>query len=250
MRTDSATGLIEVFSSLQGEGLLLGCRQIFVRFPGCNLTCAYCDTPLKMPEQCRVETEPGSGQFRLIPQPVPLSTLSDLAGHWCDELPDAHHSFSITGGEPLLHAGLLADWLPALRKILPIHLETNGTLPDALPPLMSLLDYICMDIKLPSVAGTAGLWEQHRRFLELARESDLSVKIIVGPNTTDQELLMACDLVSEAGPEIPLVLQPQTGPDGVVAVAPIRLLHWQSLAARLLADVRVIPQTHRFMGVL
>jgi hypothetical protein len=41
-----------------------------------------------------------------------------------------------------------------------------------------------------------------------------------------------------------------TGGDGAVAVPAARLLHWQSLAARLLADVRVIPQTHRFMGAL
>ena len=41
--------LLEVFSSLQGEGTHLGERQIFVRFGGCNLCCDYCDEPGSIP---------------------------------------------------------------------------------------------------------------------------------------------------------------------------------------------------------
>ena len=34
----------EIFTSIQGEGLYIGQKQIFVRFSRCNLSCAYCDT--------------------------------------------------------------------------------------------------------------------------------------------------------------------------------------------------------------
>ena len=34
----------EIFSSIQGEGPIVGYKQLFIRFCGCNLHCDYCDT--------------------------------------------------------------------------------------------------------------------------------------------------------------------------------------------------------------
>lgn len=246
---NSSAPLVEIFSSLQGEGVLAGYRQIFVRFPGCNLDCSFCDTQLEAQPVCRVESTPGSGQFQELAQPVTLETLLGIITRWCKQLPNAHHSISITGGEPMLHADLLARWLPELNILLPIHLETNGTLPEALPRLIEHLDVISMDIKLPSSAATPELWQEHKCFLEIALERDVSVKVIVGELTTEQELLKACKLVAEVDDEIPFIIQPVTGPDGRVAVAPERLMQFQAVAAKKLCDVRVLPQMHRFLEV-
>lgn len=246
---NSSAPLVEIFSSLQGEGVLAGYRQIFVRFPGCNLDCSFCDTQLEAQPVCRVETTPGCGQFQELAQPVTLETLLGIITRWCKQLPNAHHSISITGGEPMLHADLLARWLPELNILLPIHLETNGTLPEALPRLIEHLDVISMDIKLPSSAATPELWQEHKRFLEIALERDVSVKVIVGEQTTEQELLKACKLVAELDDEIPFIIQPVTGRDGRVAVAPERLMQFQAVAAKRLCDVRVLPQMHRYLEV-
>src|SRR5512136_2087142 len=37
--------IAETFSSIQGEGMLVGTPSFFIRTSGCNLRCAWCDTP-------------------------------------------------------------------------------------------------------------------------------------------------------------------------------------------------------------
>ncbi|WP_321370857.1 7-carboxy-7-deazaguanine synthase QueE [uncultured Desulfuromusa sp.] len=241
--------LLEIFSSIQGEGVLVGTRQIFLRFPDCHLNCRYCDTDFLKTENCQVESVPGSGDMAPLENPVDFVKVKQLLESWNSELPSSHHSISITGGEPLLHKNILLTWLPELRKILPIYLETNGMLPDELEPLIQYIDWVSMDIKLHSQTGSRTEWDIHRQFLEIANQTDCYVKLVVGDNTPDLELQLAADLVSTISKYIPIVLQPVTV-EGQVRVSTKRLLQMQALIADTNPNVRVIPQTHRFMGVL
>jgi len=241
--------LIEVFSSIQGEGLMVGCRQVFVRMAGCNLTCRYCDTEFKPTNYCRIEEAPGSGVFIRMPNPVGLNVIQKTLNEWIDNSPGVHHSLSLTGGEPLLQADVLAHWLPVLSQSLPIHLETNGTLGEALIPLLSHLAFISMDIKLSSVTGTETPWNDHRRFLAAARERAGQVKAVVDETTSLAEIEQTARVVHETAPEYPLILQAVTR-DGRPNLAGRMLLDMQAKAARIHPSVRVIPQTHRFLSVL
>jgi 7-carboxy-7-deazaguanine synthase len=246
-RTDGQ--LLEVFSSIQGEGLLVGCRQIFVRMALCNLHCAYCDTPFAAAAQCRIEDAPASGNFVTIANPVSLDLLASILFQWRQQLPGAHHSISLTGGEPLLQADLLHQWLPTLRTILPLHLETNGTLPTALEPLLPHLDYISMDVKLASVTKAPTPWAEHRQFLSLAKAVSCCVKAVIGEETSAAEVEEVARLVAATAPEALLILQPQTR-NGKVAVAANLLMTLQGRAAGIHGNIRVIPQTHHFLNLL
>lgn len=240
--------LIEVFSSLQGEGVLIGARQIFVRFAECNLACSYCDTPFQPTASCRIETAPGSGEFVSRENPVDLLEVTRLIAAWQENTNNLHHSVALTGGEPLLHAAVLKKWLPEVSGLLPVLLETNGTLPAELEMILPLIDMISMDIKGFSTTGVTTPWAEHARFMALAKERLCQVKLVVDAATPDEEVLQAASLVRQHAPRTPFVLQPRTTVAGIVPDGS-RLLTLQQVAAAEHDDVRVIPQVHPFLGI-
>ncbi len=241
----------ELFSSIQGEGLLAGRRQIFVRLTECNLDCCYCDTEFGRTEIGRVESRPGSADLINIPQPMPLHAITDIIAEWQSLLPGAHHSVSFTGGEPLLYADLLARLFPDIRRILPIHLETNGTMHLALGQVKRHLDYISMDMKLPSTAGCTGqLWDLHALFLREAQGCNVSVKVVVGDATDHDEIIKVCEIIARINRDTPLFLQPLTLPGGAIGIKAAHLFQLQEMASGRLPDVRVIPQMHKLLGAL
>ncbi|MBW2451142.1 MAG: 7-carboxy-7-deazaguanine synthase QueE [Deltaproteobacteria bacterium] len=240
--------LVEVFSSLQGEGIMIGCRQIFVRFAGCNLTCDYCDTQFHEELIFNVETEPGSKQFMTLENPANLNELKHVILDWQCRCNNVHQSVSLTGGEPLLHADKLKVWLPEILPILPIYLETNGTLPDELRDILPLVSMISMDIKLHSTSGTDTAWDLHANFMALGAEKLCQVKLVVDASTTAEELIRAGKLVSQYAPGCPLILQPRTLASGL-SLDGRSLLELQKIAGSAHHDIRVIPQIHHWLGV-
>jgi organic radical activating enzyme len=248
--SEPSLNLVELFSSIQGEGMLAGVRQVFVRLQGCNLRCDYCDTNESTEEGagiCRLEQTPGHGDFLELPNPVALKQLCQQLSVWKRLWPTLHHSISITGGEPLLQAEALALALPQLSAILPIFLETNGLLHEEVKPLLPWLSHVSMDMKLPSTAACGELWQEHRLFLRAVRDTDCYVKVVVSDGTDSAEIQQVCRIIAEEAPRTPLVIQPITEKRGSSGIFPDHLLRLQEAASALLPAVRVIPQFHTFL---
>ncbi len=108
--------VVEVFQSIQGEGLYQGKQVVFIRLAGCNLRCSFCDT------------DHSTGVYMTINELMEEVVYKSLVNQKTGRI-----SVVWTGGEPCLqltsfHVLFFASlgWWQAI--------ETNGTLviPDGL----------------------------------------------------------------------------------------------------------------------
>lgn len=219
--------IVEIFSSLQGEGIKLGDRQIFVRFAGCNLLCDYCDTPIS----------------RVSDHAREMSILEVISEIDLLQKERTHRAVSLTGGEPLLQGEFLQILLPKIKQSgCDVYVETNGTKPDVLKEILPFIDTISMDIKCLSGCGQ-DLWDIHREFLEVGL-GKIFVKMVLTSHTSQDEIIRAVHLVADVDKHIPFVLQPVTVMPGIEAASRNNILSWWQIAMKQLSDARLIAQKH------
>lgn len=227
--------ITEIFSSLQGEGPMLGEKHLFVRFPVCNLHCGFCDELGKPSENMSLE--------QILEQVLRL-----------DKERGPHAYLSLTGGEPLLYWKFLEKFLPELKKhsALKIYLETSGVHYQELERVIEWMDFISLDIKLPSVTEDKDYFAEHEIFLKASQSKPRYAKIVISEKADGLEFERAVDILRKQDPRILLVLQPVTvGEEKVISrVLLTKLYAWQSKACLAgLGEVRVIPRLHKLLEI-
>ena len=155
---------------------------------------------------------------------------------------------AITGGEPLLQADFLAELLDDSRWPRPRLLETSGTQPDKLAVVLPVIDVVSMDIKLPSNTGEGAFWDAHQRFLAAAC-GKAYVKVLVDDGTAASDVERAAQLVRCEAPDAPVFLQPISGSSGRLEIGPASLDRFFAAARKHIGNVRVLPQTHKALGI-
>ena len=149
-----------------------------------------------------------------------------------------------------MHWQFVRDVASAVKNFgVKIFFETNGILPKEFEKISDVVDIVSMDIKLPSVIGK-NLFAVHEKFLQAAQDKDLCVKMVVTGETTREEFLSAVELIANIDAKTFLILQPVTPIKNVKAVSAEKILALQAAALRKLKNVRVIPQTHKFINLL
>lgn len=208
----STLRVIEVFDSLQGEGVWAGTPMTFVRLAGCNaadldLDClAWCDTPESW--------DSTAGES------IDVASLAASA-----RLPRV----CLTGGEPLLQGPPVAEFVSRLHQTgKKVHLETNGSL----DPVCDF-DWVVVSPKPPGYAVADG-W--------LGRIDEL--KFVVGSGF-DAKIV---ERMATQHPEATACLQPL----GAVGSRDLPLGGQVELAISLVMDHptwRLSLQTHKLLDV-
>jgi len=221
------TGRIsEIFASIQGEGIYLGEKQIFVRFFGCNLTCRFCDT--------RVNN---------FMEYAPEDLLERIK-----LFQDDFHSISFTGGEPLLQKDFLREILKLTSGFgFRNYLETNGTLPDELKEVIDDLDIVAMDLKLPSSTFLDNFWDAHRRFFSIASRREVFLKAVICSTTNEEDIRRAISLIKEINKSAVLVLQPNSYEIGTPLTE--KLEKFRNICKEEKVASCIIPQIHKMIGI-
>lgn len=123
--------VVEIFSSINGEGPRAGQLAIFIRMQGCNMDCTYCDTKWANEEDAKFH-------WTSTEEILDLLRLMHI------------RNVTITGGEPLMQEDIM-ELLEALAKEpeFRVEIETNGSV--LLEPFAKIENApsFTMDYKLP-----------------------------------------------------------------------------------------------------
>ena len=178
-----APGEPEIFASLQGEGPSAGMPVAFLRLSRCNLACTWCDTAYTWHFTGDNRPHRGGETFDRKANQLEL----DVAQVAARVAALGQKRLVITGGEPLLQAGKLAELLELLPDI-SVEIETNGTV--AAPPRLDIrIDQYNVSPKLTHSGNPADLALIPERLDAYATDSRAFFKFVIAEPADVEEVL-------------------------------------------------------------
>ena len=173
----------EIFASVQGEGPSAGTPVAFVRLSRCNLACVWCDTAYtwhfegdQRPHRSGATWDRRANQVSLEVAEV-AERIRALG----------QKRLVVTGGEPLLQAGPLAELLEMLDDMT-VEIETNGT--TRAPPRLDIrIDQYNVSPKLAHSGNPAALALLPERLAAYAADPRAWFKFVIAAPEDVAEML-------------------------------------------------------------
>lgn len=207
--------IVEKFISIDGEGPTAGELAVFVRFTGCNLRCAWCDTAYSF------DTVAETLSPQEVYEYIKVQNVKNV---------------TLTGGEPLMQPQI-GELLELLNndENLTVHIETNGAVDASEFKAKYKNISFVFDYKLPASGMTDRMCEDN---LRLADKNDV-YKFVVG-NGADLET--AYDVITRYNliESTRVYLSPVLG-----AIEPVEIVEF--MKNKNLNGVRLQLQLHKFI---
>lgn len=210
--------VVEIFKSIEGEGVRAGLPVTFIRLYGCNLRCEYCDTKYSYGE--------GEGPCEQSQTMTVEEIVSAVMQFGCPNI-------TITGGEPLIHPGIekLIDLL--LMCGCEVNIETNGTRPVPCKYKNEKRVIVTMDYKCPG----SGMNDHMERYpFDTLRNWDV-LKFVVSDERDLDKMVEVLETL-ETTPAV--FVSPVFG-----KIKPTQIVEY--LLNHQLHDVRIQLQLHKFI---
>jgi 7-carboxy-7-deazaguanine synthase len=221
--------VMEVFGpTIQGEGMVVGQKTMFVRTAGCDYSCAWCDSSF---------TWDGTGKSVSKRPPEIIEELKAIGGQLFSHV-------TISGGNPALHKGIgeLVDLCHA--EGWKVGVETQASF---WQDWLLNIDDITLSPKPPSSRMVTD-FDKLDRFMEKLADVNASLKIVI----FDEDDFKFAEEVHLRYPAVPFFLQ--TGNDDITTtddafLVPKLLQRYEWLIelavnSPVMNDAKVLPQLH------
>jgi len=230
----------EIFTSIEGEGIFVGKKTLFIRFSGCHLKCKWCDTKYALPLDSGTEYQ--------------IDEIEDLI---LRELQPFTYKVNFTGGEPLLQTDALIELAGFIKKQtnLKTYIESSCFDSELFSKVLPYID-ICkiefktVDSNVVDNKDYDNLLLNEIKCLELAVESNKTtyIKIVVTNSThLDSFKNLVYNISKKIKPSeiLSFIIQPSHGVD---QPSVNKLLNIYDIVQPIFPEVRIIPQLHKEIG--
>jgi len=231
--------LFEIFTSVEGEGILYGTKTLFVRLAGCPFTCFYCDTKESLPADSGTEY-----------------SIDDATKLIDSNLKNQTYKVNFTGGDPLIQHEAVALLAKHIQdKKIPTYLESSCFDIDRFDHVLPFIDIVKIEFKTKDSEFVDSkhyekLIGHTMKCLESSIKSRKTtyIKIVVSSKTQPDEFN---DLVKDIFNIVSkdnidgFIIQPTYG---ISEPSLDLLLELYDLVYPHYIDVKVVPQLHKFIG--
>jgi organic radical activating enzyme len=231
--------LFEIFTSVEGEGILFGTKTLFVRLAGCPFTCFYCDTKESLPLD--------SGKEYSIEEGCKLIDAN---------LKEQTFKVNFTGGDPLIQHRAVAELAKYIQsKKIPTYLESSCFDSERFNHVLPFIDIVKIEFKTKDSDFVDS--KHYERLIENAIQclaSSVSakkityIKIVVSSKTKLDDFRFLVDKIFNTISKEEIngfVIQPTFG---VAEPSLELLLELYDIVYPYYIDVKVVPQLHKLIG--